>query len=82
MGQPKKKAVFTAEPEQLDQIEAMVSSGRYRSTSAFLREAIREKLARLRRDRLEQQVAQYCADGHSLEDDELMGLQAIDEENS
>ncbi len=80
MGQLKKKAVFTAEPEQLDQIEDIVRSGRYQSASAFLREAIREKLARLRRERLEQQVAQYCADGHSLEDERLIGLQTIDEE--
>ena len=82
MEHTKRKAVFTAEPEQLDQIEAFVRSGRYRSTSAFLREAIREKLARLRRERLERQVAQYCAEGHPLEDDELIGLQAIDEDDS
>ena len=81
MGQPKRKAVFTAEPGQLDQIEAVVSSGRYRSTSAFLREAIREKLACLRRERLEQQVAQYCAEGDSLDDAELIGLQAIDDDS-
>ena len=81
MGERKRKAVFTAEPEQLDQIEAVVSSGRYRSTSAFLREAIREKLARLRRERLEQQVAQYCAEGDSLDDAELIGLQAIDDDS-
>ena len=81
MGHLKRKAVFTAEPEQLDQIEAVVSSGRYRSTSAFLREAIREKLARLRRERLEQQVAQYCAEGDSLDDTELIGLQAIDDDS-
>jgi Arc/MetJ-type ribon-helix-helix transcriptional regulator len=78
----KKKAVFTAEPEQLEQIEALVRSGRYRSASAFLREAIREKLTRLKRERLEQQVAQYCAEGHALEDDELIGLQALDEDGS
>ena len=80
MGQ-KKKAVFTAEPEQLDEIEAVVRSGRYRSASAFLREAIREKLARLRRERLEQQVAQYCAESDSLDDAGLIGIQAIDDDS-
>jgi len=80
MGQ-KKKAVFTAEPEQLDEIEAVVRSGRYRSASAFLREAIHEKLARLRQERLEQQVAQYCAEGDSRDDAELMCLQAIEDDS-
>lgn len=77
----KKKAVFTAEPEQLDEIEAVVRSGRYKSTSAFLREAIREKLARIRRERLEKQVAQYCAEADSLDDAGLIGIQAIDDDS-
>lgn len=81
MGVPKKKAVFTAAPEQLEEIEAEVRSGRYRSTSEFLREAIREKLARLRRERLAEQVASYCAEGRSLEDGEMIGSQALDEED-
>jgi Arc/MetJ-type ribon-helix-helix transcriptional regulator len=81
VGTAKKKAVFTAEPEQLEKIEAEVRSGRYRSASEFLREAIREKLARLRRERLTEQVASYCAEGRSLEDEELIGLQALDDED-
>lgn len=82
MRQLKKKTVFTAEPDQLERIEAEVRSGRYRSASAFLREAIREKLSRLRRERLEQQVASYCAEPHSLEDDDLIGIQAFAEKDS
>ena len=78
MGEPKRKAVFTAEPRQLEEIEAEVSAGRYRSTSEFLREAIDEKLKRLRRARLEAQVATYCADGHAEEDRELVDIQAFD----
>ena len=74
----KRKAVFMTEREQLKEIEAVVSTGRYRSLSAFLREAIREKLARLRRERLVQQVAQYCAEGEAAEDDGLPSLQAFD----
>lgn len=76
----KRKAVFTAEPEQLERIDAVVRSGRYRSTSAFLREAIDEKLVCLRRERLEEQVGQYCAEG-DLEDDAFIDLQAIDDDN-
>jgi len=80
VGQLKRKAVFTAEPEQLEQIERFVRSGRYKSTSAFLREAIREKLTRLERERLEKQVAQYCAEEDLLDDAELIELQAIEDE--
>jgi Arc/MetJ-type ribon-helix-helix transcriptional regulator len=76
----KKKAVFTAESEQLDAIDAVVRSGRYPSTSAFLREAIREKLARLRRERLEQQVGDYCSEEDVHDGPELISSQAIGDE--
>jgi Arc/MetJ-type ribon-helix-helix transcriptional regulator len=78
MGQTKRKAVFTAEPAQLEEIEAVVRSGQYRSASEFLREAIDEKLRRLRRLRLEAQVASYCAEGYGDEDRDLAELQAFD----
>ena len=81
MGQTKRKAVFTAEPAQLEQIEAMVRSGKYRSTSEFLREAIDEKLRRLRRKRLEAQVASYCAEGYGDEDRDLVEFQAFDHDD-
>jgi Arc/MetJ-type ribon-helix-helix transcriptional regulator len=78
MGQTKKKAVFTAEPTQLEQIEAVVRAGKYRSASEFLREAIDEKLRRLRQERLEAQVASYCAEGYGDEDRDLVEFQAFD----
>ena len=79
MGNAKKKAVFTADPEQLEAIDEVVQSGRYRSTSAFVREAIEEKLARLRRERLEEQVARFCAEDPGVHDDGLVELQALDD---
>ena len=81
MGQTERKAVFTAEPRQLEEIEAEVRSGRYQSASEFLREAIDEKLYRLRRARLEAQVASYCAEGHADEDRDLVDFQAFDRDD-
>lgn len=78
MGQTKKKAVFTAEPTQLKQIEDVVRAGKYRSASEFLREAIDEKLRRIRQERLEAQVASYCAEGYGDEDRDLVEFQAFD----
>jgi Arc/MetJ-type ribon-helix-helix transcriptional regulator len=78
VGQTKRKAVFTAEPEQLRQIEEIVRSGEYRSASEFLREAIDEKLHRIQRKRLEAQVAAYCAEGYGDEDRDLSEFQAFD----
>ncbi len=74
----KRKAVFTAEPDQLDQIQEIVRRGRYRSSSEFLREAIDEKLDRLRGDLLAEQVARYCAGRYAGEDDGLIAGQAFD----
>jgi Arc/MetJ-type ribon-helix-helix transcriptional regulator len=71
MGHTKKKTVFLAEPAQWEQIEAMVQSGKYRSASEFLREAIDEKLRRIQRERLDAQVASYCAQGYGNEDRDL-----------
>ena len=51
MAPTKKKTVFNAEPRQLDEIQAVVKTGRFRSVSELLREAIDEKLERLRRER-------------------------------
>jgi Arc/MetJ-type ribon-helix-helix transcriptional regulator len=77
----KKKAVFTAEPDQLDRIQEMVRRGKYRSSSEFLREAIDEKLDRLRGDLLAEQVARYCENRHAGEDEGLIPRQAFDEES-
>ena len=71
MAPKKQKAVFTAKPEQLRQIRLVVQSRRYRSASELLREAIDEKLERLRRERLAAQVDRYCEEGFA---DEAVGL--------
>lgn len=80
MAQRKQKAVFTAEAGQLHDIEALVEGGRFKSASEFLREAIDEKLKRLRRQRLDEQVSRYCTAGHAHEDLDLISAQAFDEE--
>jgi Arc/MetJ-type ribon-helix-helix transcriptional regulator len=77
----RKKVVFTAEPDQLDQIQEMVRKGRYRSSSEFLREAIAEKLDRLRDDLLAERVARYCEERYADGDDGLILRQAFDEES-
>jgi Arc/MetJ-type ribon-helix-helix transcriptional regulator len=76
----KKKVVFTASPEQLEQIQRYVRSGRYRSSSEFLREAIDEKLDRLRAELLAGQVARYCEKRYAQEDEGLIAGQAFDPE--
>jgi Arc/MetJ-type ribon-helix-helix transcriptional regulator len=74
----KKKAVFSADAAQLEEIQEVVRSRRYRSASEFLREAIDEKLGRLRRDVLAEQVTRYCVRGYAKEDENLIASQAID----
>ena len=74
---PKQKTVFTADPEQVRQIRIVVQSRRYRSASALLREAIDEKLERLRRERLAAQVDRYCEAGLGEEDLGLVESQAF-----
>lgn len=76
MAIPKRKSVFTAEPEQLDRIRRVVETGRYRSSSELIREAIDEKLERVRRERLAEQVADYCDRGYADEDHGLIESQA------
>jgi Arc/MetJ-type ribon-helix-helix transcriptional regulator len=82
MAQTKQKAVFTAEPNQLEDIQEHVRLGRYKSTSEFLREAIDEKLQRLRLERLSKQVERYCAAGHDDEDREVADMQAFPAEKT
>jgi Arc/MetJ-type ribon-helix-helix transcriptional regulator len=73
----KQKTVISAEPEHLRAIEDLIADGRYRTVSEFVREAVREKLFRLQRERLAKQVARYVADGHASEDDDLVAAQAL-----
>jgi Arc/MetJ-type ribon-helix-helix transcriptional regulator len=80
VGDRKRKTIFTAEPKQLEEIQALVRRCRYRSASEFLREAIDEKLASLRRLRLSDQVTRYCAAVDASSDGELIDAQAFDEE--
>ena len=82
MAQRKQKTVFTAEPEQLKDIGEVVRSGRYRSTSEFLRAAIDEKLQRLQRERLADHVSRYCSEGYADEDRDLVEAQAFEPDNS
>ena len=80
MGQTKTKTVFTAEARQLRAIKDVVRSGRYRSASELLREAIDEKLERLRREQLTAEVACYCEHGYDIEDPEFMAAQASEQD--
>ena len=75
---PKAKAVVNAERRQLIEIERLVKRGDYASVSEFMREAVDEKLERLRELRLGEQVARYSAAGHSDEDADLVAAQAFD----
>lgn len=77
MATPKRKTVFTAEPEQLERIREVVDSGHYRSSSELIREAIDEKLERVRRERLAEQVNDYCDRGYADEDEGLIEIQAL-----
>ncbi|HEY3359791.1 MAG TPA: ribbon-helix-helix protein, CopG family [Polyangia bacterium] len=77
----KTKIVFTAESYQVEAIAELVRQGGYRSATEFLRQAIDEKLDRLRRDRLAEQVERYCAAGHADEDEGLIDAQAFGEDD-
>jgi Arc/MetJ-type ribon-helix-helix transcriptional regulator len=77
MASTRRKAVVNAEGGDLERVEQLVAEGAYPSVSAFVREAMAEKLARIGDARLREQVSQYCLDGHAAEDDELIAGQAI-----
>jgi Arc/MetJ-type ribon-helix-helix transcriptional regulator len=80
MGARKVKTVFTAESRQVTAIRRLVKSGRYGSPSEFLREAIDDKLRRIRDLDLAAEVERYCADGHANEDLDLIAMQAFPED--
>lgn len=75
----KRKAVISAERIHLEEVEALVQAGRYRTVSHFVRDAVAEKLERLRRERLAEQVSRYCEAGTSGADDELVAWQGFRE---
>jgi Arc/MetJ-type ribon-helix-helix transcriptional regulator len=68
---------FLANAGEVDAIEALVRSGKYPNASSFLRAAVDEKLRRLRRARLNAQVARYRAEGYADEDRDLVANQAF-----
>ena len=72
-----KKLVFRAEAKHVEHIKALVRSRQFPSVSAFLREAVDEKLRRARRERLSAEVARYCDEGYADEDRDLVALQAF-----
>jgi Arc/MetJ-type ribon-helix-helix transcriptional regulator len=73
----RKKAVVSADDSVLADVERLVGQGTYGSVSAFVREAMSEKLARLRRAQLAEQVARYCRDPESGESEDLISGQAF-----
>ena len=76
MGAAKRKAVVSADADQLGAVKDLVQQGRYRTVSEFVREAMSEKLERLRRDELADQVTRYSEEEDR--DDELIAWQAFD----
>ena len=80
MGQPRRKAVINASVEHLAEIQSLVRRGRYRTVSEFAREAIAEKIERLRAEELVRQVERYCGEVRRDEDEDLVAAQALPEE--
>ena len=69
---------MNAYADQLRRVEQLVASGRYRTLSDFVREALDEKLARVEEEVLADEVERYCAAGYAHEDADLIDAQAID----
>lgn len=78
MASPKRKAVINAEASQLDRIQRLIGSGRYRTVSEFVREAVEEKLERIEQDRIAEAVERYCTAGHAHEDIDLIAAQGVE----
>jgi Arc/MetJ-type ribon-helix-helix transcriptional regulator len=73
---PKEKTVFSTDPRQILEVREAVQAGRYRTVSAFVREAIDEKLLRERNAALACEVERYVAAGHDHEEPALVTAQA------
>ena len=73
----KQKAVINAEKSQLDRVQRLIDSGRYRTVSEFVREAVEEKLDRLDQLQVAEAVERYCAAGLADEDADLIEAQAF-----
>lgn len=74
----KRRTVVNAEPRQIERARALVTVGRYRTLSDFVREAVDEKLARVEESLLADEVARYCAGGHADEDTDLITAQSLE----
>jgi len=74
----KRRTVINADASHLRQAKVLIASGRYRTLSDFVREAMDEKLARVQRELLADEVERYCAAGHAKEDVDLVAGQALD----
>lgn len=74
----KRKAVINAEAAQIQRVQPLITEGRYRTLSEFVREAMDEKLQRIESERIAEAVERYCAAGHADEDIDLIGAQAFD----
>jgi len=68
----KRRVVVNADAADLRLVEELVASGRYRTVSDFVREAVHEKLVRAEAEVLEDEVARYCAAGYANEDPDLI----------
>ena len=73
----RQKAVVSTDAAAMAEVERLVRENRYASVSEFVREAIAEKLVRLKRERLEEQVARYGQEAGTDEDDDLVASQAF-----
>jgi Arc/MetJ-type ribon-helix-helix transcriptional regulator len=74
----KRRTVVNAEPEQVERVQALVTQGRFRTLSDFVREAMDEKLARVEDALLADEIARYCAAGHAEEDADLIAAQVLE----
>lgn len=80
VGAAKRKAVVSADAAHLDEVEALVRQGKFRTVSDFVRRAVAEKLERIEAQRLADEVARYCDEKAGDETDaELVEWQAFDE---
>jgi Arc/MetJ-type ribon-helix-helix transcriptional regulator len=75
----KRRAVVNADEAQIEAVETLIEQGAYRTLSEFVREAIAEKLERIRQGRLAEEVERYCRAEGIERDDDLVAAQAFDE---
>lgn len=78
MARTKRRTVISADADHLRRAAGLIAAGRYRSLSDFVREAMDDKLARLERELLADEVERYCAAGHAAEDEDLVVAQAFE----